>query len=227
MPSADAGARGLSARGLACARGGRELFSGLAFTLPPGTALQVRGSNGSGKSSLLRLLSGLLPPERGELRWEGLEFRAPESRYGEAVAFMGHASGLCGELTVRENLRFATDVAAPPAPAAELESVLAGLGIAGCAGQPVRRLSQGQRQRVALARVRLAARPLWLLDEPCAALDDEGRALFESALATHLAEGGMAVIATHHAIAGAGRALPAIDLDAFTHAERPGRDRRA
>lgn len=226
MPYAEAAGRGLAVRGLACVRGGRTLFSELSFAAPPGTALQVRGSNGSGKSTLLRLLCGLLASERGELRWDGMELGGPDSRYGEAVAFMGHASGLCGELTARENLRFATDMVMPPA-GADVDEVLAALRIADCADQPVRCLSQGQRQRVALARVLLARRPLWLLDEPCAALDAEGMALFEAELARHLRADGVAVIATHHAIAGPQGGLPAIVMDAFSHAAGPDRDRRA
>ena len=226
MRPAEDRSRGLAVRGLACMRGGRELFSDLSFALPPGSALQVRGSNGSGKSSLLRLLCGLLPPERGELRWDGNAVEAEDSPYAAAIAFMGHASGLCADLTPRENLRFAADVAAPAASVEEIVAVLEELAIAGCADQPVRRLSQGQRQRVALARVRLARRPLWLLDEPCAALDDEGVALFEASLSEHLRAGGMAVVATHHAIGGWQAPLPAILLDAFAHAA-PERDRHA
>ena len=227
MPRADVGTRGLAVHGLACVRGGRELFSGLSFALPPGTALQVRGSNGSGKSSLLRLLCGLLQPERGELQWDGVAVGSPVSHYGEAVTFMGHASGLCGELTARENLRFAADVAAPPAAADHVDAVLQDLGLAACADRPVRRLSQGQRQRVALARVLLARRPLWLLDEPCAALDAQGKALFEASLARHLRDDGVAVIATHHAIGGPQAELSAIVMDTFTHAAGADRDRRA
>jgi heme exporter protein A len=227
MRNAEPVRRGLAARGLACARGGRELFAGLSFELPPGTALQVRGSNGSGKSSLLRLLCGLLPPERGELQWDGMPSTSVDSHYGQSLAFMGHASGLCGELTARENLRFTAEVSAPATDAAAVDDALQAFGIGDCAGQFARRLSQGQRQRVALARVLLARRPLWLLDEPCAALDDEGRALFRARLGEHLGAGGCAVIATHDAITGLPTELPTVVLDDYFHGAGAERDPRA
>lgn len=218
MPPAEpAPAAALQARGLRCLRGGRALFTGLGFELDAGALLHVRGANGSGKSSLLRLLCGLLPCERGELRWRrrrvGAGDSAHDAAYRGELAYLGHGCGLSGELTALENLRFALAVAGAPAAPAECREQLARLGLARHERQPARRLSAGQRRRVALARVLLSRRPLWLLDEPEAGLDAAGLALLDEQLGEHLRRGGLAVVATHRAAAPGERALV---LDAAT-----------
>ncbi|MFG6459768.1 cytochrome c biogenesis heme-transporting ATPase CcmA [Roseateles sp. BYS96W] len=186
MPSHENAAPLLQVQSLACRRGGRSLFKGLSFELHAGQALELHGANGSGKTSLLRLLAGLMPAAAGAACWQG----RPQD-----VAYLGHLNGLSPDLSALENLRFAQqlvggDTAAPVA-------ALQDWGMTALATRPVRRLSQGQQRRVALARLGLARQRLWLLDEPCAGLDDAGERLFDARLAAHLADGGLAVVATH------------------------------
>ncbi|ACL55221.1 heme ABC exporter ATP-binding protein CcmA [Methylobacterium nodulans] len=184
----------LIAKGLACRRSGRRIFSGLSFTLDPGEALIVTGRNGAGKSSLLAILSGRLSPEAGSLRAEDVGERTiPECLHG-----VGHRDGLKSALTAEENLAFARDLlgAATLAP----REALARMGLAHAAGLPVAYLSAGQRRRVALARLLVCRRPLWLLDEPTAALDAASQAVLAGLMRDHLAEGGLVVAATHQAL---------------------------
>jgi heme exporter protein A len=214
MPAAEAGGGGLAVRQLRCTRGARTVFAGLSFDAPPGVVVQVRGSNGSGKSSLLRLLCGLLEPARGEVRWERRAVSARDAGFAADVAYLGHACGMAGDLTVLENLRFALHLAGRACPEAACREALAQLGLAGREDEPVRRLSQGQRRRLALARVLLSRRPLWLLDEPCDALDEGATRAFEARLAAHAATGGVAVVSTHRDLAGPGRDVR-INMDAL------------
>jgi heme exporter protein A len=192
MPSHEQGASPLlRAQALACRRGGRSVFAGLSFELAAGHALELRGANGSGKTSLLRLLAGLAPAAAGTLH------------AGCGIAYLGHLNGLSAELSAAENLRFAQqlngdgDGDEAGAMQASPQSALESWGVGALAARPVRRLSQGQQRRVALARMALGGRRLWLLDEPCAGLDEAGERLFDARLAAHLAGGGLAVIATH------------------------------
>lgn len=184
----------LIAEGLACRRSGRRIFAGLSFALGPGEALVVTGRNGAGKSSLLAILAGRLAPEAGTLRAEEVGERTiPECLHG-----VGHRDGLKGALTADENLTFARDLlgAATLAP----RQALARLGLAHAAGLPVAYLSAGQRRRVALARLLVCRRPLWLLDEPTAALDAASQALLAGLMREHLREGGLVIAATHQAL---------------------------
>ena len=215
MPVADDGGEGLAARQLRCTRGARLVFAGLSFSARPGDVVQVRGSNGSGKSSLLRLLCGLLEPARGEVRWRQRPVSARDAGFAGEVAYLGHACGMAGDLTVLENLRFALHLAGRASTEAACRETLAQLGLAGREDERVRCLSQGQRRRLALARVLLSGRPLWLLDEPCDALDDGATRAFEARLAAHAAGGGVAVVTTHRDVAGQGPGLRRIDMDAL------------
>lgn len=203
---------GLSVRNLACARAGRPVFRRLSFDAAPGQLLQVRGANGSGKSSLLRLLCGLLPPVQGEIYWQGQRIDARGSGRRTAlaadVAYMGHASGMNGELSVMENLRFAVRLAGRDAPPAHCREVLQRLGLQALAHAPARRLSQGQMRRLVFARVLLSQRRLWLLDEPSAGLDAQGEQLFAECLVAHGRAGGIAIVTTHQ------------DLSASVHCAR-------
>jgi heme exporter protein A len=176
---------------LACRRSGRLVFEGLSFSLSEGQALLVTGRNGAGKSSLLGLLSGELRPEDGQIRTDGLG----ERTLAEALHLVGHRDALKGALTAKENLSFARDLLGDPAltPAEALETI--GLGHA--APLPVAYLSAGQRRRVALARLLVTRRPLWLLDEPTAALDAAAQETLFGLMRKHLAEGGLIVAATH------------------------------
>jgi heme exporter protein A len=176
-------------------RGGRLVFAGVSFTLDPGEALLLKGSNGAGKSSLLRLLAGLLEPAAGGLSWNGRPVRDDPAEHRGRLHLVGHGNAIKSALTVRENLRFA--VAVSGAPVAGIERALAGFELTALAEAPAAYLSAGQKRRLALTRLLAAARPLWLLDEPDAGLDAANREHLARAVARHRADGGIAVIATH------------------------------
>ncbi|NML45693.1 cytochrome c biogenesis heme-transporting ATPase CcmA [Ramlibacter sp. G-1-2-2] len=192
-----AAGQGLAACGLSLHRGGRQLLAGLDLALGPGELLQVCGANGSGKTSLLRVLAGLLAPAAGTLSWQLLPVRGGDARYQRCIGYLGHADGLSADLDAFENLAYAQRLAGARPDRAEALRALRDFGVDEAGGTPLRRLSQGQRRRIALARLVLLARPLWLLDEPLAALDAAATACFTSQLATHLRAGGLAVVATH------------------------------
>ncbi len=179
---------------LACRRSGRRIFAGLAFALGPGEALMVTGRNGAGKSSLLAMLSGRLKPDHGTIRVE----EADEASLSECLHVVGHRDGLKGALTARENLDFARDLLGTPT--ATARSALETLDLPHVLDLPVGYLSAGQRRRVALARLLVCRRPLWLLDEPTAALDTASQHLLARLMAQHRSEGGIVVAATHLAL---------------------------
>ena len=186
----------LETMALAAERGGQPLFSDLAFTVAPGSLLRVRGANGSGKTTLLRTLAGLTRPAAGAVRWRGEPIG---EEYRKEMLFLGHAAGIKDELTVLENLEFA--VLLSGLKESNCEGALDTLGIARLAALPARFLSQGQRKRAALARLALSASvPLWLLDEPFAALDDEAIARVGALCAAHLAAGGSVVLTSHQVV---------------------------
>ena len=204
----------LEARQLECTRGERRLFSELSFRLGRGQLLRVAGANGSGKTSLLRIMCGLSAPSAGELRWRGQPIRVEREAYSRSLVFIGHLNALKDDLTALENLRFA---AALSGVSADAERMLAGLdrfGVAHCAALPAKVLSQGQRRRVALARLALSpAAPLWILDEPFAALDAGAVVELERLLSTHLAADGMVVLTTHQEVQVVAHAVLRVDLD--------------
>ncbi|GEO98105.1 heme ABC exporter ATP-binding protein CcmA [Methylobacterium haplocladii] len=176
---------------LACRRSGRRIFSGLGFTLEAGEALTVTGRNGAGKSSLLAMLAGRLKPDAGAIRVE----ETGEATLTECLHVVGHRDGLKGALTAEENLTFARDILG--APTASPCEAMAAMGLAHALNLPVGYLSAGQRRRVALARLLVCRRPLWLLDEPTAALDTASQGVLAGLMARHRAEGGLVVAATH------------------------------
>ncbi len=179
---------------LAIERGGRRLFSGLSFEVEQGSALIVTGPNGAGISSLLRALSGFLPLQAGGFALEGGD---PERTLGEEAHYLGHADALKGALTANENLAFwAGALGGEPSREAS-GAALARVGLAHVIDFPARALSAGQKRRVALARLLVAERPLWLLDEPTAALDAAAQAAFAAIMRVHLDSGGLIVAATH------------------------------
>lgn len=182
----------LVAENLACVRGGRTLFRDLAFAVGAGQALAVTGPNGAGKSSLLRLVAGLLRPAAGRLALEGGE---AGQTIGARAHFVGHLDGAKAALTGAENLQFMRALLGGGGQSNA--AALAAFGLEGLADVPVRMFSAGQRRRLALARLLVAPRPLWLLDEPTTALDAEGQETFASAAARHLAGGGILMAATH------------------------------
>lgn len=179
---------------LACRRSGRRIFSRLSFSLSPGEAMMITGRNGAGKSSLLTLLSGRLKPDAGTIRAEGIG----EATLPEQLHVVGHRDGLKSALTASENLEFARDLLGHPA--ASPKAALEALGLPHVARLPVGYLSAGQRRRVALARLLVCRRPLWLLDEPTAALDLASQGVLAAMMGRHRAEGGLVVAATHQAL---------------------------
>ena len=186
----------LEAADLRCERGGRLLFDGLSFKLSEGELLRVSGANGSGKTSLLRVLCGLLWPSRGSVRWKGEPVAALREEYARQLVYLGHAPAVKGDLTAEENLSIACTLAGVAASTDAVKSALARFALPH--DVPVRRLSQGQRRRAALARLALSgAVPLWLLDEPFAALDAEGIARLGALLSDHAKSGGAIVFTTH------------------------------
>ena len=185
----------LEAGELECERGGRTLFRGVSFTLASGELLRVAGPNGSGKTSLLRILCGLLTPSQGEVRWRGASIRRLGEEYSRQLVYIGHASAVKDDLTPYENLDIACRLMGARAPEEALGSALAALAVPNL---PVRKLSQGQRRRAALARLLLSQGPaLWLLDEPFAALDAGALTYTEGLIARHLERGGSVVYTTH------------------------------
>lgn len=188
---------GLAADGLGCRRGGRLVFAGLSFRLPPGGALVLTGPNGSGKSSLLRLLAGLLAPQAGTLSWDGIPVDACRDAYRRALTYVGHLDAVKPALPARDNLVFWAGLASGKAVAERVDAALAAFGLTELAGLPGRYLSAGQRRRLSLARLLLGEARLWLLDEPTVALDAASLALLEAAITRHRAGGGLVVLATH------------------------------
>lgn len=213
---------------LACQRGERLLFAGLDLRVAPGQVVWLRGANGRGKTSLLRLLTGLSAPADGEVRWQGRPVRAAGADFRQRLVYIGHANGLKEDLTVLESLRFLARIHGRPATPLALTAALAELGMASRRDAPVRTLSQGQRRRVALARLALDLETdetpsLWVLDEPYDALDVEGIATLDGLLSAQAARGG-SVVLTSHLPLGLTRPAPTVlQLDALAPPARPGR----
>ena len=191
----------LEARGLACSRGATALFRDLSFSVAPGEWVAVRGPNGSGKTTLLRCVAGLTRPDAGEVLWDGRETRKSPARFCADLVHAGHLAGVKDDLTAEENLRGALALRGLDVGVDAVRSALAQFGLEKSRHLPARRLSAGQRRRIGLARLALDGAPLWVLDEPLTALDDEGQALFGKLLERHLGRGGLALIATHHPLA--------------------------
>lgn len=187
----------LSSHKLSCTRGERTLFSGLDFSLHRGEALLIQGGNGQGKTSLLRLLTGLSRPADGEVRWRGVVLDDAREVFHREMAYIGHVNGIKDDLTPIENLRLAARLSDRVLDETRAEERLVQLGLRRCLDLPCRVLSFGQRRRVALASLLCADALLWILDEPLTGLDVHGVALLESLLKAHLDEGGMAVLTTH------------------------------
>jgi heme exporter protein A len=183
-------------RGLACIRGERAVFAGLDFAVPAGGTLLLRGPNGSGKSSLLRCMAGLLAPADGQLLWDDAPIAADPDAHRQRLRYLGHQDAVKPVLSVAENLLVWVQLYGAP-DRASAAAALGRLGIAHIADVPARLLSAGQRRRVALARLLLSPAPLWLLDEPTTALDEDGVRRFAAIVAEHCAGGGLAVLSSH------------------------------
>lgn len=206
----------LEVSALCCRRGDRCLFSALDFQLEPGQLLHPRGANGSGKTTLLRALCGLLRPESGQIRWRGEPIERLAEDYFRDFLYLGHLNGIKGDLTGRENLRLATRLAGRRARGAELDAALSRMGLAAIGDLPARMFSQGQKKRLALARLLLSDAPLWILDEPFTALDSDAVALLDALILAHIDGGGLAVLTTHQPLTLRAQQRLDLNLDATT-----------
>lgn len=196
---------GLEALGMSCARGAKPLFAGVDVRVPRGAAGVLLGPNGSGKSTLLRALAGLNEPIAGVVRWAGQPAVLKSGAWRSTLSYAGHKSGHKDDLSVVENLELTCALERTGSDARAQVGALERVGLARRRTLQVKRLSQGQKQRLTLARLSLSRRPLWLLDEPTAALDADARGLLGAILREHLERGGTALVATHDVIDLAGR----------------------
>lgn len=187
----------LEAVNLGCTRGDRRLFKGLNFSIKRGELIELRGANGSGKTSLLRILSGLSAPAQGEVRWHGTNIRSMDEEYSGVVSYLAHQNGVKDELSAIENLRIACGVAGNALSKADAQTVLEQVGLSRQQNLPARSLSAGQKRRVALARLLRSTATVWLLDEVLTSLDDAAIELSRRFIGEHLRNGGLAIIATH------------------------------
>lgn len=191
----------LSAHRLACVRGDRHLFSALSLSVCAGEWLHVRGANGAGKTSLLRLLAGLAQPAEGGVLWAGQSIRADDGEYRRNLLFLGHQGALKEDLTAQESLRFSAAIDGFSLSHGDATLALGKVGLKGSEDLPVRCLSAGQKRRVMLARLVSRAAKLWILDEPFTALDIKAVEMLEALIGEHVNAGGMAVMTSHQAVA--------------------------
>ena len=178
-------------------RGDRHVLRGVSLELGAGEAVHISGPNGTGKTTLLRVVCGLLRPEQGRVMWRGEPISSRRADFQRALAYASHEPALKGDLTALENLRFVVGLKRRVS-AAELSEYLERTGVGGCAHLPARVLSAGQRRRVAAARVLAMRAALWLLDEPFTNLDAAGSDMLSALIAEHAGAGGMALIVAHH-----------------------------
>jgi heme exporter protein A len=189
----------LEATRLACVRDDRTLFEGLSFRLISGQVLLLEGRNGSGKTSLLRILCGMRQPDDGVLQWDGEDIFRLGPEYHTHIAYVGHRDGVKLDLTARENLKLARGLGAPNT-TVSLEEALDRVELWGFDDIPARNLSAGQQRRLALARLLVTRANLWILDEPFTSLDSHGIGIIEDLCANHIAGGGMLAVTSHHSV---------------------------
>ena len=187
----------LEVKNLECVRGSRRLFRNLSFSASPGELIELRGANGSGKTSLLRIISGLAAPASGDVLWQKKPIRALREEYYALVAYLAHQNGLKDELTPIENVRIASGVAGQNLTNEEAQHILASVGLTDQASIPTRGLSAGQRRRVGLARLLTSKATLWLLDEILTSLDEAAMEMTRRFITEHLRAQGIVIVATH------------------------------
>ncbi len=182
---------------LECVRGDRQLFADLSFSMKAGSLLHLHGPNGAGKTTLLRAIAGLVLPESGDIRWNGELIRKLGEEFNRELLYLGHHYGLKFELSGYENLRVFANLSGFDVSEREVEEALRQVGLARCVELPVKALSQGQKRRVALARLLLHPPRFWILDEPFTALDVKAVTMLTEMIQTHVANGGMVMLTTH------------------------------
>ncbi len=186
---------------LECTRDDRCLFHALSFSLAASEVLQIEGPNGSGKTSLLRILCGLRQSDAGTVLWQGERLSEVREDYYANMVYIGHLPCIKGDLTVAENIRALLDTRSQTAAADVIDDALIQVGLNGFDDVPGKALSSGQRRRILLAFILLAKARLWILDEPLTALDVQGVALMESMILAHREAGGSVIFTTHHGMA--------------------------
>ncbi|WGY47514.1 cytochrome c biogenesis heme-transporting ATPase CcmA [Vibrio sp. ABG19] len=187
----------LDVKSLTAIRDDRALFEGLSFTIQSGELVQIEGRNGTGKTTLLRIITGLGDRDEGTIHWNQVNIEADRDSYHQDLLFLGHQTGIKRELTALENLRFYQSVHAGSAVGEDLYQALTQVGLAGREDVPVAHLSAGQQRRVALARLWLSRKKLWILDEPLTAIDKQGVKVLEALFLKHAEQGGIVVLTTH------------------------------
>lgn len=188
----------LSAIDLTCSRRDAVLCEGLNFGVAPGQMLQIEGPNGSGKTSLLRILAGLSPAPAGRVEWNSRDIRRSAETFRASLLWLGHDNAIAPELTAEENVNVLLQLGGEAVKPPDVRRALDRIGLCDAYGRPAWMLSQGQKRRVSLARLWCTRKPLWLLDEPLAALDQAAAEALSDGLEAHLANGGMVVGVTHH-----------------------------
>ncbi|WP_084282703.1 cytochrome c biogenesis heme-transporting ATPase CcmA [Deefgea rivuli] len=206
----------LSITHLAAQRGDRPLFSALSLTLQAGDCVHLRGENGVGKTTLLKLLAGLTQPQQGEICWQEQNIAARGDDYYAQLHYLGHKDALKALLSPFDNLHLAAKLAGNPLSEAAILNALAQVGLARQCDLPVRSLSQGQARRAALARLLVTPRPLWLLDEPFVALDATAQEQLGGWIAEHCANGGIAIFTSHQKLPEAIHHIIELDLSSKT-----------
>jgi heme exporter protein A len=191
----------LEVANLECIRGDRRLFTGLSFELAAGELLHLHGHNGSGKTTLLRTICGLITPTDGEVRWRDENVRKLRDEFARDLIYIGHKNAIKADLTGTENLRIACQLDGIPVSVKQAWVALEKMGLRGHEDLPVRVLSQGQKKRVALARLLLNKAPLWILDEPFTALDKAAVTYLQTVIQDHVAAGGLVMLTTHQEVA--------------------------
>ncbi len=205
----------LKVKNLSCERDERQLFANLSFSVCAGEVLQIEGQNGSGKTSLLRILSGLSAAFDGEIYWQQQPIEQVQEAFFQSLLYIGHTTGVKAALTAEENLAWMMRLA-PHLHKLTLHQALKKVGLYGFEDVPCYSLSAGQQRRVSLARLYLSTAPLWILDEPFTALDKQGVAEKEGIIAQHVHQGGIVILTTHHSLRIPGINVRCINLDTGT-----------